>query len=206
MIGVLAAESLGLAPPTGYGYGTMNGPWYPKLAALGFPVLSKGEAPDGDGHRESRTAADVEALKADPSLDATTKQRLVDARLGQGRFRSQLEGHWDAACAVTGVRVRAILRASHIQPWAASNNEDRLDPHNGLLLVANLDALFDRGLISFADDGKLLIGKSLPDDAVRELGLTQLRLRDDAKGDAARRAAFLRRHRAKYSYDDAAIA
>jgi hypothetical protein len=199
-IGVLAAESLGLAPPTGYGYGTMNGPWYPKLAALGFPVLRKGEAPDGDGHRESRTAADVEELMADKSLDATTKQRLVDARVGQGRFRSQLEGHWNAACAVTGVRVRAILRASHIQPWAASNNEDRLDPHNGLLLVANLDALFDRGLISFADDGTLLVGKGLPDDAVRELGLTQLRLRDDAKGDAVRRAAFLCRHRAQYSY------
>ncbi|MHA7685903.1 HNH endonuclease [Cupriavidus sp. PET2-C1] len=205
-IGVLASESLGLAPPTGYGYGTMNGPWYPKLAALGFPVLPKGEAPEGNGQRESRTAADVEELKADPSLDATTKQRLVDARLGQGRFRSQLEGHWDAACAVTGVRVRAILRASHIQPWAASDNEERLDPHNGLLLVANLDALFDRGLISFTDDGTLLIGKGLPDDAVRELGLTQLRLRDSAKGDAARRAAFLRRHRAKYSYDDATSA
>lgn len=156
--------------------------------------------------RESRSAADVEALKADPSLDATTKQRLVDARLGQGRFRSHLEGHWDAACAVTGVRVRAILRASHIQPWAASDNEERLDPHNGLLLVANLDALFDRGLISFADDGTLLIGKGLPDDAVRELGLTQLRLRDSAKGDAARRATFLRRHRAKYRYDDATSA
>lgn len=205
-IGLLAAKSLGLAPPTGYGYGTMNGPWYQKLAVLGFPVLRKGETPDGDGDRESRAAADVEAVKADRALDATTKQRLVDARLGQGRFRSQLEGHWDAACAVTGVRVRAVLRASHIQPWAASNNDDRLDPHNGLLLVANLDALFDRGLISFADDGTLLVGEGLPDDAVRELGLGQLRLRDDAKGDAARRAAFLALHRAKYRYDDAASA
>jgi transposase len=49
------------------------------------------------------------------------------------------------------------LRASHIRPWRDSDNEARLDGENGLLLTPTIDHLFDRGFISFEDDGRLLI-------------------------------------------------
>ncbi|MDH6259087.1 HAD-IC family P-type ATPase [Bradyrhizobium sp. BR13661] len=50
---------------------------------------------------------------------------------------------------------------SHVKPWSDSNNKERLDPANGFLLAAHLDALFDRGLISFADTGTMLLSPRL---------------------------------------------
>ena len=54
-----------------------------------------------------------------------------------------------------------VLRASHIKPWRESSDEERLDPENGLLLVANLDALFNDGLITFDDEGEMLVSARL---------------------------------------------
>ena len=68
--------------------------------------------------------------------------------------------------------MREVLRASHIKPWRACSDKDRLDPNNGILLSANLDALFDSGLISFDDNGKILISKRVS-DKIRKLGLSQ---------------------------------
>ena len=101
--------------------------------------------------------ADVEKAE----VAATTRTALVDARLGQGRFRRELLRRWGGACAVTGCTVGAILRASHCKPWRKSNNSERLDSNNGLILSANLDALFDVGLISFQDDGTMIIANAL---------------------------------------------
>lgn len=107
------------------------------------------------------------ALQADltdieqTDVAATTRSALVDARLGQGRFRRELMRRWGGACAVTGCNVAAVLRASHCKPWRKSNNSERLDSNNGLILSANLDALFDVGLISFQDDGAMIIANAL---------------------------------------------
>jgi len=67
---------------------------------------------------------------------------------------------------VTGVTDRRFLRASHIKPWADSDNRERLDGHNGLLLSPHPDHLFDRGFISFANDGALIVSKSLPESVL----------------------------------------
>jgi predicted restriction endonuclease len=76
--------------------------------------------------------------------------------VGQGQFRSErLLSLW-RGCAVTGVARPDLVRASHIKPWRMSNNEERLDPSNGLLLLPQYDHLFDAGFISFDDDGRLL--------------------------------------------------
>jgi len=92
---------------------------------------------------------------------ATTVNRLIDARLGQGRFRSDLETAWNGQCAVLGLSTRALLRASHIKPWSQSTDKERLDPENGILLTAHLDALFDNGLISFDDDGAIVLSRDI---------------------------------------------
>jgi predicted restriction endonuclease len=64
-----------------------------------------------------------------------------------------------------------VLVASHSKKWANSSNEERLDPYNGLLLTANVDKLFDSGLISFDDTGRVLIGKGVNRAALTGLGL-----------------------------------
>jgi len=57
-----------------------------------------------------------------------------------------------------------MLRASHIKPWSKSSNRERLNPANGILLAAHIDALFDCGLISFAADGTMLVSAQIADD------------------------------------------
>lgn len=105
--------------------------------------------------------ADISEVLDDSSIPATEKLELVKARIGQGKFRQKLMQHWDG-CAVTHYRELRMLVASHIKPWSASSNEERLDPYNGLLLIPNLDRAFDRGLVSFDSDGAVLISPLLP--------------------------------------------
>lgn len=102
---------------------------------------------------------------------ATTALATINARRGQGRFRLDLLQKWNGACAVSGLDCLSVLRASHIKPWADSNAIERLDSHNGLLLSANLDALFDKGLISFEDSGQMLISPQLSAAHLSVLGL-----------------------------------
>jgi predicted restriction endonuclease len=72
---------------------------------------------------------------------------------------------------MTGIAEPALLRASHIVPWSDCSDEQRLDVHNGLLLSALWDAAFDRGLISFAGDGSLLVSPQLSQTARDALGV-----------------------------------
>lgn len=96
-------------------------------------------------------------------LPETERQTVIQSRIGQGQFRSELIQYW-GKCAVTGCQKIKVLRASHIKPWRVSSNQERLDVHNGLLLVPNLDAAFDAGLVSFDDDGKIMISPLLSED------------------------------------------
>jgi hypothetical protein len=109
---------------------------------------------------QSRCELDLVAILGE-SVDSTEKERMVLARVGQGVFRSRVLGMWDEKCAVTG-SVFAI-RASHIKPWRDSTDTEKLDPNNGLPLVATLDDLFDSFLISFSTDGSMLISDVLSD-------------------------------------------
>lgn len=74
---------------------------------------------------------------------------------------------------MTGITERALLRASHIKPWADCTDAERLDVHNGLLLSALWDAAFDRGLVSFADDGSVLASPRLGEKERDALGLAK---------------------------------
>lgn len=101
----------------------------------------------------------------------TERERLRAARIGQGEFRDALMIYWGGRCPVAGVEHAAVLRASHIKPWREASNAERLNPFNGLLLCAHIDALFDRHLISFEDDGLLLVSSLLSAYNRTKLGL-----------------------------------
>ncbi|WP_081336139.1 HNH endonuclease signature motif containing protein [Burkholderia vietnamiensis] len=81
--------------------------------------------------------------------------------------------YWRGRCCVTGLAVPALLRASHIKPWAKCQSDDeRLDVFNGFLLAPHIDALFDGGWISFSEQGGLLISEALPYAARVQLGVS----------------------------------
>ncbi|ABY28695.1 restriction endonuclease [Methylobacterium sp. Leaf119] len=101
--------------------------------------------------------------------DTTEAERVAIVRTAQGIFRRHLDTYWNQACAITGMRDRELLRASHIKPWTASNDYERVDVYNGLLLSALWDAAFDQGLVSFSDDGHLLVSMKLSDRAIAVL-------------------------------------
>ncbi|SMC10818.1 hypothetical protein ROA7745_00625 [Roseovarius aestuarii] len=104
--------------------------------------------------RAEKTVENVIRNKTD--ITETEKIQLVRSRIGQGIFRRNLES-LESECRVTGVSNLRHLRASHIKPWRASTNFEKLDGNNGLLLSPHVDHLFDQGYISFTDQGEILI-------------------------------------------------
>jgi putative restriction endonuclease len=102
----------------------------------------------------------------------TTNKRMMDVRLGQDKFRKDLLKFYDARCAVTGVSELDLLIASHIKPWSISNDYERLDLANGILLEAGIDRLFDKGFISFEPSGEILISPKLSSTDKDALGIT----------------------------------
>ncbi|MEA5475375.1 HNH endonuclease [Synechococcus sp. CCY9201] len=106
----------------------------------------------------------------------TEKETLANARVGQGAFRADVLRIWDSRCCVTGSQLLDAIRASHVKPWRDSTNTERLDPNNGLPLIATIDALFDAGLVIFSADGKLKVARCINDVERELLGLADLGL------------------------------
>lgn len=148
--------------------------------------------------------ADLVQLEREVS-DHTEREVLAKARVGQGRFRADLVATWrkGEVCALTGLEVPEMLIASHIKPWRDSTNAERLDPMNGLLLVAHADKLFDRCLMSFREERGVFVSVLHPRvrGVVSRLGLTQGMRLDTSQLGFANEARFgrfmvqhLRRH------------
>ena len=139
--------------------------------------------------------ADIDAASGQLALlTATERMTVIQARVGQGELRDDVLERWSRGCAVTGVSVCAALVASHIKPWRDSTNEEQIDPCNGLPLIGTLHRLFDAGLITFFDDGLMVVSSFLPDAQLQALGVSHgMRLREAR----AEHAPFLAYHRAK---------
>lgn len=100
------------------------------------------------------------------TLGATEVEAIVRKRIGQDVFRKALIDYHGGRCQVTGITDAALLRASHIIPWAdCKTDAERLDVHNGFLLSSLWDAAFDEGLLSFADDGTPIYSARLTSNA-----------------------------------------
>ncbi|MED3832379.1 HNH endonuclease signature motif containing protein [Peribacillus frigoritolerans] len=99
----------------------------------------------------------------DDVITETEKEQLIKSRIGQSTFKKTLLAI-EKKCRLCGISDERFLVASHIKPWSKSDNQERLDVNNGLLLCPN--SLFDKGYISFDDDGTILISDSL-DEATK---------------------------------------
>jgi putative restriction endonuclease len=109
-------------------------------------------------------------IRRDPHLRETEKQALVTSRIGQGLFK---ENVWvvETGCRVTGVDNPNHLIGSHIKPWRHSNNEERLNGENGLLLTPSIDHLFDKGYITFENSGSLLVSPRADRESLAKMGV-----------------------------------
>jgi hypothetical protein len=124
----------------------------------------------------------------DMSIDATTRLELIAARRGQGIFKKRIY-EFENGCRLTQIRTSSLLIASHIKPWRLCGSaQERLDGANGLLLAPHVDLLFDRGLISFEDDGSVVLSSRLSLTDFQLLGLDLSRLRG---AHLNRRSAFI---------------
>jgi putative restriction endonuclease len=118
---------------------------------------------------EAETSVSAE-IKNRTDIGETQKLQLVQSRRGQGVYRKNLEG-FEKACRLTGLADLQHLRASHIKPWRASTDFEKLDGNNGLLLSPHVDHLFDRGFISAKNDGTLLASSLVGDDTLDRWGI-----------------------------------
>ena len=106
------------------------------------------------------------------NLQETERDSIVKSRIGQGLFRKELIKKYNSSCVITGINEKKLLVASHVKPWAVCTNAERLSVENGLLLSPTFDKLFDCGLISFADSGRILISSQLSAEVVSKLHIS----------------------------------
>lgn len=112
-----------------------------------------------------------EQINQSADISDTTRETLVKSRRGQGKYRKALLT-LESACRVTGVDKPEHLIASHTKPWRDCSNVERLDPENGFMLTPTIDHLFDRGFISFEDNGDLLISPAASTQALLKMGIS----------------------------------
>lgn len=114
----------------------------------------------------------VHEIAQEHFLTETEKETIIKARVGQGKYRKKLLDKYDGKCIVTGISQNKLLIASHIKPWAICNNDERVDVENGLILCANMDRLFDSGLITFRADGKMFVSSFVNEDNKKRLNIS----------------------------------
>ena len=106
-----------------------------------------------------------------PVLIETEAAAKVKIRKGQQKFKLGLSPLWENECALCGIELPALLRASHSKPWKDSTDEERLDIYNGLFLCCNHDALYDQGYIAFDGTGKIHISNEINEEDYEKYGI-----------------------------------
>jgi hypothetical protein len=132
-----------------------------------------------------------EMIRLRTDIGPIDKENLIRARRGQGLYRRNVE-EVEGGCRLTQLLDRRHLIASHIKPWRESDDREKLDGYNGLLFSPHVAHLFDRGYVSFADDGELLVSRHLNPRV-----LTAWRITTPVKVEAFRpeQCAYLDYHR-----------
>ena len=97
------------------------------------------------------------------NVEGASKKAIINARVNQGIFRDLLLKRYNRCC-LCGVENHTLLIASHIKPWAESKPKEKLDADNGFLMCPNHDRIFDKGYITFDDDGKIIISDRLTEN------------------------------------------
>ena len=146
---------------------------------------------------QKRLAALGRSLAERSDLEQPEREAVAKYRCAQGLFRRRVLVLEASRCRVTDETNPDLLRASHIKPWRTSNDTEKQDGDNGLLLAPHVDALFDKGLISFADDGSMLLSEKLESAVLQRWGIRYpLNVGPFREGQKK----YLRHHRRTYRF------
>lgn len=143
---------------------------------------------------EEREAEKILDKIKNSKLSDSEKQRIIQARIGQGVYRKKLLKE-TSICPFTMVDEECLLIASHIKPWSKSENEERTDSKNGFVFTPTYDKLFDRGYISFTDEKKLMISPWLSNYNRKRLGLKEGMKLKNLPDIGEKRREYLEYHR-----------
>lgn len=156
---------------------------------------------------EAEEVDSIESLVSDRDIDFSTKEgkevlRETKARVNQGFFRKMLLATYETQCCVSGLNIPEVLRASHIVAWS-DDKQNRMNPSNGLCLSATYDAAFDKHLISFDEDYRMIFSPNLNEYYSNDAFKTQFLA---FEGEPIRKPKrfcpdqeFLQKHRSKMS-------
>jgi predicted restriction endonuclease len=133
-------------------------------------------------------------------FDGEDRDVLAKRRVNQGKFRASLLRYWNGRCCICEVANERLLVASHIVPWSKATKQEKGDPANGLLLSVLWDALFDRGIISFNDDGTAILDK-LDSSQLAQLGIDKTKADISTEKLIPRHHEYLKRHRELYGFE-----
>lgn len=124
---------------------------------------------------KERYIANIHRIKSKiEGLSETEKEAVIQQRVGQGYFKELLLNKYNCKCALCAIKTAKMLKASHIKAWSKSTDKQKLDENNGLLLCAHHDALFDKYLLSFEDDGKPIISGLIPEEHYESLRIDEI--------------------------------
>jgi len=136
----------------------------------------------------------ISAVVLTTGADMETRRALAASRMGLGDFRKGVFKIWGDKCAITRSSQPELLRARHIKPWRDCNNEERLDPHNGLLLSPLYDSAFSSGLVSFDFSGRLILSSAVSNFQWDLLGLRRTAWLEHLKEEHQPYLAYHRQH------------
>lgn len=105
---------------------------------------------------DSLQKEEIKNIENDANITTPERETIIKSRIGQGKYREELLKDCPY-CPITMVNDERLLIASHIKPWVESNNFEKTDPKNGFMFTPTYDKLFDRGFISFENDGTMLV-------------------------------------------------
>ena len=125
--------------------------------------------------------------------------QIAQARVGQGEYRRKLLEECEC-CPFTLVNDERLLIASHIKPWAKSNDREKIDPKNGFSLTPTYDKLFDQGYITFNRDFTVKVSPWISPMNQKRLHIyDNMKLKKLEKQIDDKREKYLEYHR-KYIY------
>lgn len=113
-----------------------------------------------------------ESQESEPKTkkEKAARQAISQARDGQGKYREQLLEQC-RFCPFTMISDERLLIASHIKPWAASSDVEKIDPYNGYILSPLFDKLFDRGFITFTENRHLILSEFISPYTWKQINL-----------------------------------
>lgn len=155
------------------------------------------EANPIDGRADPLVDFFVSEIEADKTLASTTRKALIQARVGQGLFRRNVIKTYKR-CLVTEVEQERLLVASHIKPWKDCYKvpAECLSADNALLLTPTWDAMFDKGFISFTDNGELMVSDRVEKPTKTALGIPNYMIVSLTPGQRR----FMKFHRQEFGF------